>query len=91
MVTSYFVSKHPKDTGCKYADEFLGRKSSCLECPFKDCLLDEPAKVRFGILKAKRNQEILSLFYQDVTLVNIAKRFGIHARTVQRVVDRSNK
>ena len=33
---------HYGDDGCEFADEFLNRKSSCLNCPFPKCVYDEP-------------------------------------------------
>lgn len=86
MVRKRYYSKNPQDTGCKYADEVLGHKSLCLKCPFTDCILDMPQGIKNSIMKAMRNQEILNLVNKGINSKNIAKDFGITARTVQRIV-----
>lgn len=82
--------KYPLDAGCKYADEFLGNKSSCLTCPFNECVFISPGGNKHRILKTKRDQEILSLISQGITEEEIAERFDIHIRTVQRAIRRNN-
>lgn len=77
--------------GCQYVDEFLGRKSCCLDCPFDKCMLEEPAAIKVRIFKTERDQEILNLIKQGISQRETAKRLGIHTRTVQRAIARSNK
>ncbi len=70
---------HYKDEGCEFAD-------SCLECPFPECIYDEPGgKQRW--LKRLRAREMARLFTVDGKGVKeLAKMFGISQRTVQRAL-----
>ena len=39
------------DSGCWAATNYLGHPSSCLKCPFRKCVYDEPY---VGVVRAKR-------------------------------------
>ena len=69
---------HYKDEGCEYA-------KACLECPFPQCLYDEPrGKQRW--LKELRNREINHLFEAGRKVRELAVMFDVSDRTVQRAV-----
>ena len=74
---------HYRDEGCEYAD-------ACLECPFPQCLYDEP-RGRQRWLKGKRNHEIIKLFSNGWKVKELALLFGVSQRTIQRVVNRIPK
>jgi transcriptional regulator of acetoin/glycerol metabolism len=70
---------HYQDNGCEFAD-------SCLDCPFPDCLYDQPGgKQRW--LKALRDEAVLRLFDdQGRRVKELARMFGVSRRTIQRIL-----
>jgi AraC-like DNA-binding protein len=70
---------HYRDEGCEFAD-------SCLNCPFPQCLYDEPrGKQRW--LKELRNKEIAELFSsRGWGVKELASLFGLSQRTIQRAL-----
>jgi DNA-binding transcriptional ArsR family regulator len=70
---------HYRDEGCEFAD-------SCLNCPYPQCLYDEPrGKQRW--LKALRNKKIAGLFSSGgLGVKELALMFGLSQRTVQRAL-----
>ena len=69
---------HYRDEGCEFAD-------SCLNCPFTQCLYDEPrGKQRW--LKELRNKEIAGLFSGGWGMRELALMFGLSQRTIQRAL-----
>lgn len=70
---------HYKDSGCDLAD-------SCLNCPFQECIYDEPGG-RQRWLKRQRDKEIARLFTTEGKGVKeLALMFDISQRTVQRAL-----
>ncbi len=69
---------HYRDEGCEYAD-------SCLDCPFPQCLYDEP-RGRQRWLKELRNREINRLFAGGWGVRELAGLFGVSQRTIQRAL-----
>jgi len=70
---------HYKDSGCDLAD-------SCLNCPFQECIYDEPGG-RQRWLKRQRDKEIAMLFTAEGKGVKeLALMFDISQRTVQRAL-----
>jgi transcriptional regulator of acetoin/glycerol metabolism len=74
---------HYQDNGCEFAD-------SCLDCPFPDCLYDQPrGKQRW--LKALRNEAVLRLFSDQAKRVKeLALMFGVSRRTIQRILKQAS-
>ena len=70
---------HYRDEGCEYAE-------SCLECPFPQCLYDEP-RGRQRWLKELRNREINRLFSGGWSVKELAGLFGVSQRTIQRALN----
>jgi hypothetical protein len=71
---------------CRYRDEGCEFAASCLDCPYPQCLYDEPrGKQRW--LKERRNREIARLFRGGGWGVKeLAALFGLSQRTVQRAL-----
>ncbi len=67
---------HYRDEGCEFAD-------SCLNCPFPQCLYDEP-RGRQRWLKELRNKEINRLFAGGWGTKELGLMFGLSQRTIQR-------
>jgi DNA-binding transcriptional ArsR family regulator len=66
-----------------YADKGCELFSSCLNCPFPDCLEEEPwGKERF--LKRRRAQRMLELKREGKSVKEIARIFEVSPRTVHR-------
>lgn len=73
---------HYKDEGCEFAD-------SCLDCPFPQCIYDEPGG-RQHWLKKLRDREIARLFGSDGWgEKELALMFGLSQRTIQRALKSS--
>ena len=69
---------HYRDEGCEFAD-------SCLNCPFSQCIYDEPrGKQRW--LKELRNKEIARLFSDGWGMRELALMLGLSQRTIQRAL-----
>lgn len=79
------VQEDPLPEYCKYRDEGCELFPSCLNCPLSRCIYDEPGGVK-GVRKRRRDGEILRLFYEGQKTADLAKRFGISRRTVERAV-----
>lgn len=67
-----------KDEGCEYA-------KACLDCPFPQCLYDEP-RGRQRWLKELRNREINRFYEAGRKVRELAVMFDVSDRTVQRAV-----
>jgi len=66
-----------------YEDKGCEHFPSCLNCPFPDCLREEPwGKERF--LKRRRAQRMLELKQEGKSVKEIARIFEVSPRTVQR-------
>ncbi len=78
-----------QDSGCELATTHLGYKSSCLDCPFTQCIYDEPGG-RQHHAKRLRDQEIARMFATEKKgIKELALMFGISQRTVQRALKRN--
>ena len=71
---------------CNYRDEGCDFADSCLNCPFPQCLYDQPrGKQRW--FKGLRNEEIARLFSNEGKGVKeLASIFGLSQRTIQRAL-----
>jgi hypothetical protein len=69
---------HYRDEGCEYA-------RSCLDCPFPQCLFEEP-RGRQRWMKGQRNREIHRLFDEGRKIGELARMFGVSRRTIQRAI-----
>jgi len=69
-------------TGCEFAP-------SCLGCPYEMCIYEEPGgRKRFA--RRMRDMEMMRLFSEEKKGVGeIALRFAVSERTVQRALKRS--
>jgi DNA-binding transcriptional ArsR family regulator len=66
-----------------YEDKGCELFPSCLNCPFPDCLKEEPwGKERF--LKRRRAERMLELKREGKSVREIARIFEVSPRTVQR-------
>ena len=74
---------------CQYRDEGCDLADSCLNCPFPECIYEQPGgKQRW--LKKSRDKKIVSLFTSGSRgIKELATMFGISQRTVQRALKSS--
>ncbi len=73
----------PEETS--YPDEGCEVFSSCLNCPLPRCVYEMTwGKQRW--LKSQRNREMTRLFVGGEDVKEVARRFGVSERTVQRVL-----
>ena len=71
---------------CQYKDEGCDLADSCLECPFPQCIYEQPGGKRHW-QKNIRDGEITRLFAsEDKGIKELALIFGISQRTVQRAL-----
>ena len=76
---------------CRYRDEGCELAGSCLNCPFPQCIYDEPGG-RQRLRKSMRNKEINRLFTREGKSVKeLAYIFGVSQRTIQRALKDSLK
>ncbi len=68
-----------KDKGCEFAP-------SCLNCPFPKCVIERGRRMA---LKEQRNREIWSLFQSGASEAELANKFGVCTRTIQRTLKAS--
>ena len=74
---------HYRDNGCELAD-------SCLNCPFPECIYDEPGGKQYW-LKGLRDREMVRLFNEGKRVKELASMFAVSQRTVQRALRKVNK
>ena len=66
-----------------YEDKGCELFPSCLNCPFPDCIKEEPwGKERF--LKSRRAERMMELRREGKSIKEIARIFEVSPRTVQR-------
>jgi len=70
-----------KDEGC----EFSG---SCLNCPFPECVYDHPGGKRRWIREV-RDRKIVQLFTMGSGIDELAEKFRVSRRTIQRSLGRN--
>ncbi|MBI2868438.1 MAG: helix-turn-helix domain-containing protein [Chloroflexi bacterium] len=71
---------------CHYKDEGCQLAASCLNCPFKHCVYEEPGGA-LQWLKKLRNREMAALFHEQGKKVKeLSRMFGVSERTVQRAL-----
>jgi hypothetical protein len=70
---------------CRYRDEGCEYAGSCLQCPFPQCLYEQP-RGRQRWMKGRRNREISRLFSGGQKIKELALMFGVSQRTIQRAL-----
>ena len=71
---------------CQYRDEGCEFAESCLNCPFPECIYDEPGGKQHW-LKRMRAKEMARLFTtRGKGIKELAQMFGVSQRTVQRAL-----
>lgn len=74
---------------CRYKDEGCELAESCLNCPFPNCIYDEPrGKQRW--LKQVRDYEIRKLYERGSGSRELGVMFGLSRRTIQRALKNAN-
>ena len=74
-----------------YADNGCEVAMSCLNCPLPQCKFDNPGWYR-SYRRQVRDEEILwSFHYEGLTAFELASRFGLSPRTIQRALNRAVK
>lgn len=76
---------------CHYRDEGCEISVSCLNCPYPDCIHEAPGG-RQKWLKAQRDREVCRLYATEgKNAKELALKFGVSQRTIQRIVQRTKK
>ena len=76
---------------CHYQDEGCELAESCLNCPFPECIYDEPGGKQ-RLLKEQRNAEIVKLFSTGKKSVKeLAQMFNLSIRTIQRALKKQRQ
>ena len=74
---------------CRYKDEGCDLAVSCLNCPFPQCVYEQPGGKQHW-LKTARNREIIKLFTKKgKEMKELALMFGVSIRTVQRALGKN--
>ncbi len=77
-----------------FAEEFERRDQgcdlypACLDCPLPRCRYDQRGR---RVKKELRDEEIVSLKGQGQSAGELAQRFGVSRRTVQRILARTKE
>jgi len=79
------TDKDLKPEYCQYRDEGCEYAKACLDCPFPQCLYDEP-RGRQRWIKKTRDKEIKRLFDEGKKIKELAVIFGVSQRTIQRAL-----
>jgi len=74
------------DSGCPEATAYLGCQSSCLDCPFEECIFEIKGGA-VSLRKRKRDAEIMEIARQGVSTKELSERFGLSKRTIIRVIN----
>ncbi len=74
----------------QYRDDGCDIHPHCLSCPLPRCRYDEPGGLR-SILIAGRDQDVVMLRLQGVSVDRLASRFHLSRRTVFRILARSDE
>lgn len=95
MEAEYPVKELSRDEGdlppefCHYRDEGCDLAASCLNCPFPQCVYEQPGGKQHW-LKMMRNREIIRLFTREgKDIKELALMFGVSTRTVQRALGKT--
>ena len=72
----------------RYADTGCEAFVSCLECPLPRCRFDDPAWYQAYKLRERDEEIAWSYQYERLQVYEVASRFGISVRTVQRALRR---
>lgn len=72
-----------QDTGCHV-------HPACLSCPLPACIYDDPAGSRRGALAA-RNREIVAALAGGAAFDDVAARYGLHPRTLYRILHEARR
>ena len=71
---------------CQYRDEGCELADSCLNCPFEECIYDEPGGKQ-SLIKELRDKEMARLFTTDGKgIKELSQMFAVSQRTVQRAL-----
>lgn len=74
------------DSGCPEATAYLGGvQSSCLNCPFEKCIYETKGRP-VSPLRLRRNAEIMQMARQGAETKELAERFGVSRRTIERAL-----
>ena len=71
-----------KDEGCEFA-------VSCLNCLFPECVYDHPGGKRRW-MREVRDRKIVQLFTMGNGINELAEKFRVSRRTIQRALGRNN-
>ena len=71
---------------CRYRDEGCELARSCLNCPFEQCVYDEPGGKQ-RLVKGVRDKEMARLYISGSKgIADLSDMFGVSKRTVQRAL-----
>jgi DNA-binding CsgD family transcriptional regulator len=73
----------------RYRDEGCELFPSCLSCPLPQCRYDGPERRQMA--KELRNEEVVRLHGEGNTIRELAERYDVSARTIYRIVRRSDE
>jgi AraC-like DNA-binding protein len=85
-----YVQDDDLPENCHYCDRGCRLAPSCLNCPLPQCVYDAPAPQY--LLKQQRNAQIVQLYTAgEGSIRELAQRYGLSVRSVQRIVKKSRE
>jgi len=74
----------------EYCDEGCDLFPACLECPLPRCRYDELRGERRTTTSLRDHELIRQKYHDGKSVAELADRFGVSKRTVQRIIRRSS-
>ena len=72
-----------------YRDDGCEVSPSCLRCPLPQCRYDDPLAYQRD-LRRERDDAVLQVRLQGVTIAELARRFDLSVRTVHRILHKES-
>lgn len=78
------------DSGCSVASNHISRMSSCLQCPFKECIYDNGVQGH-PFMKGQRNEDIKKRYKNGEDTEKLATEFNLNRRYVERLIHHNGR
>ncbi len=88
IVCEEISNKDLRPEYCQYHDEGCEVSGSCLQCTLLQCIYEKP-RGKHRMWQMVRDRQMVALFHQGKNTDDLAKRFGVSRRTVERIIKNS--
>ncbi len=85
----YFDGTKFFDRGCSDADNVIGGKSACTECPFRQCIADLRGREKQFVLAASSIRQVYNLYDEKGKIGDVSQALGLpYARVYNWISNR---